>query len=141
MKLTIARGTLLTVTTDLVAVCCTTPSKDRKDTIADLNRTDGGVEIDQALGGLLTQIIRNEALRGDLGQYRVIPTMGKIPARAVVLLGTGTAADYSLETARRIQPRVKGTGQTLAFREPHKMTHTVFPGHLRGAIRASVVNN
>ena len=57
--------------------------------------------VDQALGGLLTNLIKDESFAGKLGQTLLVHTQGKIPAKKVLLVGLGKKDQLSLEKVRR----------------------------------------
>lgn len=102
MKITYTRDPLHTSNADLLAVSILAPTKTDEKKIAALSKTDGGVELDKALDGLLTTICTGEELTGDVGAVRIIPTAGKIAARYVALVGAGDPKKVTLDTLRRV---------------------------------------
>lgn len=84
--------------TDLVCVLCSQGSSKE----AVLQRDDGGLTLDKAMGGTLSSIIKKEEFKADVGSTKLVYTMGKIPARAVLLIGAGESKSFSLSTVHKI---------------------------------------
>jgi leucyl aminopeptidase len=91
------------VKADIFVLCCWQKKKDKDDKgSAVLQKSDGGVQVDAMLGGLLSKIIATGEFRADAGTCKVIHTHGKIPARTVILAGLGTQKEFKLNTLRKI---------------------------------------
>lgn len=58
-------------------------------------------EVDRALGGVITEIIRDSSFKADLSTSRVFYTFGKIPSMRVCVVGLGKEKDFTLDRARR----------------------------------------
>lgn len=58
-------------------------------------------EIDQALGGTISQLIDSGEVKGKAGEVTIIHTAGKIPAARIVVAGTGKAADFNSDVIRQ----------------------------------------
>ncbi|MFA5928651.1 MAG: leucyl aminopeptidase [Candidatus Margulisiibacteriota bacterium] len=57
--------------------------------------------IDKALNGLITQLIKEKEIKGDLGKVSLIHTQGKIPARRVAVIGLGKPEKFKLDDLRQ----------------------------------------
>jgi leucyl aminopeptidase len=57
--------------------------------------------VNQALGGLLSQMIKQNALSGKLGKATVVYTLGKLPAERVCVAGLGKESEFTLDHARQ----------------------------------------
>lgn len=77
--------------TDLQAICLFRPDPD--------NQLHGSLsEIDEKLGGLLSQIRKPNMFRGELGEtVLVVPKPGTIPAKRLLLIGLGDLESFSPE--------------------------------------------
>ena len=58
--------------------------------------------VDQALDGAIAQLIKAGEIKGKLGELALIHTLGKIPARRVVVAGLGKQSEFGLDIIRRI---------------------------------------
>ncbi len=58
-------------------------------------------QVDEALGGIIAEIIRDSGFKAELGTSRVIYTLGKIPAKRVCVAGLGKEKEFTLDHARR----------------------------------------
>jgi len=58
--------------------------------------------VDKALDGAITQLITSGEIKGKLSELTLIHTLGKIPARRVVVAGLGKQPELSLDKIRRI---------------------------------------
>ena len=56
--------------------------------------------LDQALGGAISQLIKQGEIKGKLNEITVIHSLGKVPADRVVIAGLGKREDLSLEKIR-----------------------------------------
>ncbi|MBI4188244.1 MAG: hypothetical protein HY529_03450, partial [Chloroflexi bacterium] len=56
--------------------------------------------IDKALGGTITQLIKQGEIKGKLNQITIIHTQGKLPAARVVVTGLGKPDKLSLDNIR-----------------------------------------
>ncbi|MEI6913977.1 MAG: M17 family peptidase N-terminal domain-containing protein [Armatimonadota bacterium] len=70
--------------------------------------------VDQALGGLLTQLIAQEQFEGKLGQTLIVHTQGKIPTQKVIVVGLGKADKLDFERIRRASAASPGTCRCAA---------------------------
>ena len=58
-------------------------------------------QVNQALGGKITEIIRDSGFNAELGTSRVFYTLGMIPATRICIVGLGKEKDLTLDRARR----------------------------------------
>jgi leucyl aminopeptidase len=65
---------------------------------SDLN--GNAAAIDTALDGLIEDMRNRREFRAEAHQVIIVPTLGRLPAARVVLLGLGSAADLTLNTYR-----------------------------------------
>ncbi len=60
-----------------------------------------GASIDQALGGALSTVLDESDFKGDIGETRLVYTLGRLPAARVCLVGAGKEGDFAVDRARR----------------------------------------
>jgi leucyl aminopeptidase len=60
-----------------------------------------GAEVDRALGGIISQVIRDSGFKAELSTSRVFYSLGRIPAARVCVVGLGKQQDFTLDRARR----------------------------------------
>ena len=58
-------------------------------------------EVGAALDADLAGLYRDHGLRGRLGEALTVPTLGKLPAKTVLLVGLGPKAEATTDTLRR----------------------------------------
>jgi leucyl aminopeptidase len=58
--------------------------------------------VDKALGGAVSQLIDQAAIKGKLGEVTIIHTLGKLPARIVATAGLGKKEEFNLDKVRRV---------------------------------------
>src|SRR5256885_10373389 len=66
----------------------------------------GVKEVDAALDADLAEICRDNRMRGKLGEAFTVPTLGKIRAKGVLLVGLGRRDQANSDTIRRALGRV-----------------------------------
>ncbi|MEK7516105.1 MAG: leucyl aminopeptidase [Patescibacteria group bacterium] len=65
--------------------------------------------LDRALGGKFLKFLKDEGWKGEAGESIAFPTLGKIPAKKVIIVGLGKEGELSLEDIRR------AVGGTMKF--------------------------
>ncbi len=78
--------------------------------------------VDRALGGAISQLIRQKEIKGKLNEVTVIHSLGKLPATRVVVAGLGKKTELTLdrvrsaiaETCRRLRPKGVESIATIA---------------------------
>ncbi len=102
--------------------------------------------VDKALDGAISQLIATGEIKGKLGELTLIHTLGKIPARRVVVAGLGKQQELNLDRIRRIIAeagrflRVKGIrrvatiphGAGVGGIEPEKAAQAIAEGSILG---------
>jgi len=72
--------------------------------------------VDKALGGGISQLIKEGEVKGKSGEVTVIHTLGRIPSPRVLVAGLGKQEKFDLNTVRNITGtalrRARGTGAT-----------------------------
>jgi leucyl aminopeptidase len=70
--------------------------------------TPGGATgaVDTALGGAITELIKRGEIKGKLNEISIIHSLGKLPARIVVVVGLGKQGDFTLDKTRSVVARV-----------------------------------
>ena len=58
--------------------------------------------VDRALGGGISQLIRDGEVTGKEGEVAIIHTLGKIPAARVAVVGLGKSSEFDAEAVRRV---------------------------------------
>jgi leucyl aminopeptidase len=63
----------------------------------------GGVsaQVDRALGGSISEIVKDSSFKAEISTSRVFYTLGKIPATRVCVVGLGKEKEFTLDRARR----------------------------------------
>ena len=59
-------------------------------------------DIDRKLGGLLSGLIKSGEIKGKISELHVIHTLGKLPARLVVIAGCGKQEEFNLDKLRNV---------------------------------------
>ena len=67
--------------------------------------------VDRALGGAISDLIAEGDITGKRGENTLIYTLGRIPAKRVVVAGLGKAEDFDADAAREVHA---GVARTLA---------------------------
>ena len=96
----------------------------------------GVKEVGKALGVDLVATAKEHGHNGKAGRTMSIPTMGKIPARNVLLLGVGTKADADLDTVRRAAG--KAASAASGFATVATTIQQVARGTVADAVQAAV---
>ena len=72
--------------------------------------------VDRALDGAISALIADGEIKGRLGEMTLLHTMGRIPAKRVVVAGLGKSADFDADAVRRVSGDVarflRGKGVT-----------------------------
>lgn len=54
------------------------------------------------LDGALLRLIQEDGYQGRLGEWLILPTLGKLPARKIAVIGLGDKQSFDLDAARKI---------------------------------------
>jgi len=77
----------------------------------------GGPGVKEASGALeadLVAVFAENGLKGKLGESLSVPTMGKLPARTILLVGVGPKGEASASTLRRAAGRAAGVASRFS---------------------------
>jgi leucyl aminopeptidase len=104
----------------------------------------GVEEAGRALGADLVAALRDNNLKGRFGDRLTVPTLGRLPAKTVLLVGLGKRSEVKPDTLRRAAGRVARTASRFesvattlarAARPPAEAVQAVVEGLLLGAYR------
>jgi leucyl aminopeptidase len=116
VKITVQQGEALRVETDALIVPI--PAAESEAVFKGIAQ-----EIDEALGGEPARLAREARFTGAVGTRFQIPTMGRLPARRLVLTGIGSRDAVTAETVRRAW----GVAVTAARDAGAKQVHSLLP--------------
>ena len=85
---------------------------------------DAVAAIDRKLAGLVSGLIKSGEIKGRLLDLHVIHTLGKLPARLVVIAGSGKQEEFNLDKLRNV------TAESVRALKKHncKTAATIIPG-------------
>src|SRR4051812_36296884 len=69
---------------------------------------------DQALGGHLSEVAKQESFEGKTGQVLNVHTHGKIPAKRVVVIGAGGRGDFANASVRDVTAAIAQTANKIS---------------------------
>jgi leucyl aminopeptidase len=58
--------------------------------------------VDQAMGGAISQLITSGDIRGKLGEFTLVHTLGKLSSPRVIVVGLGKQSDFSIDKIRSL---------------------------------------
>ena len=89
--------------------------------------------IDRKLAGLVGGLIKSGEIKGKLYDLHVIHTLGKLPARLVVIVGAGKQKDFDLDKLRNV------TAESVRALKKHncRTAATLIPGSGAGGLAPS----
>ncbi|MBI4133716.1 leucyl aminopeptidase [Candidatus Uhrbacteria bacterium] len=129
MHVSVYRGDLASTRADLLVL----------NLFSDVKEPGGATNaLDRALGGLITKLIHEEEFQGKEGHSLLFRTLGKIPARWVLVVGLGDRRRFGLETVRRAAGFSVRKAKEIGAREIKSVLHGAGVGGLaaRGLARA-----
>src|SRR6476469_4859663 len=84
--------------------------------IATGHRLSGSmVDLDRALGGLLSELISSAEFKGRIHEVLPVPTNGRIAARRVILYGLGAPADLDGQRLRSAHHELVRAARTYGY--------------------------
>jgi len=114
MKINIVQGNIIESGADTIIV----------NLFAGVTEPDGATgAVDQALGGLIRELIKSGDLRGKLGEVGSVYPRGAIAAQRVLIAGLGEKADFNLEAARRASAFAMQKARDLGARKVASIVH------------------
>jgi leucyl aminopeptidase len=104
-----------------VSLVATAPADIKADAlaipIATGQRLSGSmVDLDRALGGLLSELISSAEFKGRIHEVLPVPTNGRIAARRVILYGLGAPADLDGQRLRSAHHELVRAARTYGYR-------------------------
>lgn len=114
LRLTLARGSITDVGTEAIVV----------------NHVEGVAPagaigfVDQKLGGVLSALIAQGSLTGHAGRLFFVPTRDLLPSDLVVVVGLGTAEEFSVAREARLE-RIRAVGRVVAQAAAILRLHTL----------------
>lgn len=78
--------------------------------------TDTASAMNQALGGVIADLLDSGDFKAKQHQTLLLPTAGKLPAKRVLLLGLGKQADFKLENLRQAAGKMATTVRDLGVK-------------------------
>ena len=92
----------------------------------------GGREAGKALDVDLTKLLKDNGFRGTLGETFTLPTLGRIGAGTVLVLGVGKRADVDADVVRR------AIGRAASTVARYRRVATTLPRAVTGSLDATV---
>jgi leucyl aminopeptidase len=65
-------------------------------------RGGGTGAVDAAMGGAITELIAAGDIRGKLGEFTLVHSMGRVPSARVIVVGLGKPADFNVDKVRSL---------------------------------------
>ncbi len=93
MKTTIIKDNIKDIMADAVVIGIYEDVKSLSSDLAD---------IDRQLGGVISDMIGGDDFKGKEGETLLIYTLGKIPAKKILLLGLGKKEDFKIDAIRKV---------------------------------------
>ena len=82
--------------------------------------------VDRALDGAISQLIADGDAKGKAGEFTLLHTLGKIPAKRVVVAGLGKADEFDADKIRAV------SAETARFLQRHNCTRAATIVHGAG---------
>ena len=103
--------------------------------------TPGGATgaMDQALGGAISDLIADGAIKGTVGQMTPIHTLGRIRPKRALVVGLGKPEAFSLDTVRRVSAEMCRFLRGLGVERVASITHGAGIGGLEPRAAAQAV--
>ena len=92
--------------------------------------------VDSALGGALTELIREGDITGKRGECTLLYSLGRLPARRVVVAGLGKQPDFDGDVAREVNAEVARLLSAKAVESYSTILHGAGIGGLDVAVSA-----
>ena len=58
--------------------------------------------VDAAMGGAISDLIRAGDVRGKLGEFTLVHTLGRLPSPRVIIAGLGKQSEFDLDKVRNL---------------------------------------
>ncbi len=79
--------------------------------------------VDKALDGAITQLIAAGEIKGKSGELTLVHSLGKIPARRVIVAGLGKQAQFDVDSTRRVSAEACRFARSKAARKVATIVH------------------
>lgn len=99
----------------------------------------GAAQMDNALGGQLRYLIKEEKFEGKVGQTTFLHTFGKIPARIVIVAGLGKKAEASADDLRKAAGSAAKRARDLKAERVATSLHQSGLGRVTSSAAAQIV--
>jgi leucyl aminopeptidase len=86
--------------------------------------------VDQAIGGIIEEVIASGDLRGKLGEVRVFYPQGAIPAQRVMVVGLGSREKFGLDSLRVVAAGAAKGARDLGVQSLSSIVHGAGAGGL-----------
>lgn len=96
--------------------------------------------IDQALGGVITQLIAEGEIKGKLNEITLLHTLGKIPAKRVIVAGLGKPPELTLDNVRGVAAETCRFLQRIGAKKIATIAHGAGKGGLEPAKVAQAIS-
>jgi len=121
MKIRVENASLLEIKCDLLAVSLFEGSK-----------ALGGASAaaDKALGGQINRLMKQEEIKGKLGEVTIVHTFGKLPAERVAVVGLGKKDEFGLDEIRTASAAVIKSAEKVRAKKLATIVHGAGAGGL-----------
>lgn len=96
--------------------------------------------IDQALGGIITQLMAEGEIKGKLNEITLLHSMDKIPAKRVIVAGLGKPQELTLDNVRGIAAETCRFSQKIGAKKVATIAHGAGKGGLSPASVAQAIS-
>jgi leucyl aminopeptidase len=100
--------------------------------------------VDKALDGAITQLIAAGEIKGKSGEMTLVHSLGKIPAKRVIVAGLGKQAQFNVDSIRRVSAEACRFARSKAAKRVATIVHGggvggIEPGKAAQAITEGVI--
>jgi leucyl aminopeptidase len=104
-----------------ISLVVTAPAEITVDALAmpvatDQRLTGNALDLDRALGGLLSELLANAEFKGRIHEVMPVPTHGRIAARRVILYGVGSTHDLDGQRMRSAHHELIRASRTYGYK-------------------------
>ncbi len=79
--------------------------------------------VDKALDGAITQLIAAGEIKGKSGEMTLVHSLGKIPAKRVIVAGLGKQAQFNVDSIRRVSAEACRFARSKAAKRVATIVH------------------
>ena len=89
-----------------------------------VKKTGGATRaVDRAMGGAISKVIAAGDFQGKFKQVTIFPTLGKIPAKRVMIVGLGKKSEFSLDRIREVSGKASLESRQLGISSFSTIVH------------------